>query len=258
MLVGSSYLYMRVAQYILDLIESQELKPGDQLDSERNLSARLGVNRLTVRKGIEMLVAQGVLRRVPSKGTFVADPKIDQRADQVLGFSDQVLSSGLQPGAKVLDVVVVPATKQISRELKVEVGTPLWCIQRLRFANGEAVCIEHSHYPTSVCPGINEHDLSQSLYRIFKDKYNFEIKYVRQTLEAVAATHTEAELLRVNVKDPLMLVVRVGYDQAGQPVEFANEWYRGDRCRFVILGEGPADTQPSRDAFVTKDFLRKY
>ena len=224
MLVGSSYLYMRVAQYILDLIESQELKPGDQLDSERNLSARLGVNRLTVRKGIEMLVAQGVLRRVPSKGTFVADPKIDQRADQVLGFSDQVLSSGLQPGAKVLDVVVVPATKQISRELKVEVGTPLWCIQRCALPTGRRSVL---NIAIILCvSGINEHDLSNPLPDLqgqVQFGSSMSTRPWRQWLQP-----REAELLRVNVKD-LMLVVRVGYDQAGHRW-VANEWYR-DRCR---------------------------
>ncbi|MGI6165869.1 MAG: GntR family transcriptional regulator [Limnochordia bacterium] len=254
--VNSQYLYVRVAEHILDKIESKELQPGAQLDSERSLSAKLGVNRLTVRKGIEMLVNQGVLYRVPSKGTFVAGPKIDQRMDLVLGFSDQLISKGLQPGAEVLEVSVVPATKKISRQLKIDVGTPMYYIQRIRYANSEAVCIEHNYYPTTICPGMDKQDLRQSIYKIFREKYDLSIQYARQTLEAVAPTKDEAELLHISTHTPLMLLVRVGFDSNGHPVEYAKELYRGDRCRFVILGDCPEGEAPPREAFVTMNFER--
>ncbi|MFP5213273.1 MAG: FadR/GntR family transcriptional regulator, partial [Acidobacteriota bacterium] len=50
------------------------LKPGEKLMAERDLAARLGVSRPTVREAINKLVAIGLLEHRQGQGTFVASP----------------------------------------------------------------------------------------------------------------------------------------------------------------------------------------
>lgn len=73
-------LYAQIAEGILDRIESGELAPGDRLPSERKMSRMLGVNRLTVRRALEVLASQGLLLRRQGDGTYVAEPKIARQA----------------------------------------------------------------------------------------------------------------------------------------------------------------------------------
>lgn len=73
---GSATAYGRLATRILDQIRSGELKPGDRLPRESELSDAYDVSRNTAREAIRVLASQGVLvsRRGVGGGTFVEHP----------------------------------------------------------------------------------------------------------------------------------------------------------------------------------------
>ena len=73
-------LYIQIAEGLLDRIESGQVSPGDRLPSERELSQMLGVNRMTLRRALELLESQGLLIRRQGDGTYVAEPKIERQA----------------------------------------------------------------------------------------------------------------------------------------------------------------------------------
>lgn len=66
-------VFNRIKEHIVSEIQTGELKPGDKLPSERELCRLFGLSRVTVRRALAELVAQGVLTTVPGKGTFVAE-----------------------------------------------------------------------------------------------------------------------------------------------------------------------------------------
>lgn len=55
-----------------------------------------------------------------------------------------------------------------------------------------------------------------------------------------AAGEEEAALLQVPLGAPLMLVHRTAFDEQNQAVEYAEDFYRGDRGRFVAEMVFPA------------------
>lgn len=65
----------RIAQQILNLIASEEIRPGDRLPSERDLATLLGVSRPSVREAVKALEAQGRLHVRHGQGVFVAAPQ---------------------------------------------------------------------------------------------------------------------------------------------------------------------------------------
>lgn len=62
----------KIIHQIKDLISSGQLKPGDKLPSERQLSDKLGVGRTYVRDAIRKLEFYGILKTLPQSGTVVA------------------------------------------------------------------------------------------------------------------------------------------------------------------------------------------
>ena len=68
--------YFQLREILLDLVET-ELSEDQSIPSERELSARFGLSRMTVRQAVDHLVSEGRLYRVQGKGTFVARPKIE-------------------------------------------------------------------------------------------------------------------------------------------------------------------------------------
>ncbi len=72
--------YERVAKHVRQMLQSKRVKPGSMLPSERDLASQLGVCHLTVRKGLALLVDQGLIERRIGHGTFAADlPKTGRR-----------------------------------------------------------------------------------------------------------------------------------------------------------------------------------
>jgi GntR family transcriptional regulator of arabinose operon len=68
-------LYQIVQEYIRDLISSQTLKVGDRIPTEKELMSRFGVSKITVVNALSGLANEGIITRVPGKGTFISEPK---------------------------------------------------------------------------------------------------------------------------------------------------------------------------------------
>src|ERR687891_2513882 len=91
---------------VLDLIE--DLGVGEAIPSERQLSAELGVSRLTLRAALDDLVRDGYLVRRRGSGTFVGQPKIAQELTMT-SFSEDMRRRGMRPGSRTLSLTTTTA-----------------------------------------------------------------------------------------------------------------------------------------------------
>ncbi len=227
-------LYIQIAEGLLDQIESGELSPGDRLLSERGLSRALGVNRMTLRRAFRLLETQGLLVRQRGDGTYVAEPKIERQASQLVPFTRGMERRGYMPGARVITLERRPAEAAVARELGLSISAPVFIVRRLRLINQEPVMLERFTAPANRFPDLDRYDLSsRSVYDVMDKEYGVTVDRARQSLEPVVATEYEAELLEIEPGTPLMLEQRLSLDQEGQPVEYGRDLYRGDRFRFV-------------------------
>ncbi len=147
---------------MLDLIE--QLGVGDAIPSERQLSADLGVSRLTVRAALDELVREGYLVRRRGSGTFV------ERAEDRAGADDDLLhartcgAAGWRRAAGRSSSTVVPAGAHLGRLLHVSPSEPVVVVKRLRLADRETMAIETLHVRESLVPGLTASDLEQQSF----------------------------------------------------------------------------------------------
>lgn len=227
-------LYVQIAGSLLDRIESGQLSPGDRLPPERELSEMLSVNRMTVRRALNMLEGQGLLLRRRGDGTYVSQPKIERQASQVFPFTKGMENRGFKPGTKLITFEKRLSETFVAKQLRLPVSTPVFRVIRLRLLNQEPVMLEEFTIPAHLFPDFEQHDLSnRSLYEIFKTEYNISINQARQSLEPVIASEYEAGLLEIEAGAPLMLERRLAFNDQEQPVEYSKDLYRGDRFRFI-------------------------
>ena len=227
-------LYIQIAESLLGQIESGELVPGDRLPPERELSRKLGVNRMTLRKALQMIEGQGLLVRQQGVGTYVSKPKIERKADHFISFTKGMERRGFVPGAKVLLLEQRPAKVSVAQQLQLAVSAPIYYSHRLRFVNSEATMLERFALPAHRLTDFESHDLAnRSLYEVLETEYDIIVQQAHQSLEAVSATEYEAELFDIDLGAPLILEQRLTLDQNGTPIEFARDLYRGDRFKFV-------------------------
>lgn len=215
---------------VLDLIE--RLGVGTALPSERQLSADLGVSRLTVRAALDDLAREGYLVRRRGSGTYVQQPKIAQELTMT-SFSEDMRRRGMVPGSKTLSIGRELAGARLGRLLHVSPSEQILVIKRLRLADGETMAIETLHLPQALVPGLSAGDLSGSLYDLLRDRYGITIASGTQAIEPTVTDEEESAALGVPLHSPAFLFERTSQDQGGRTVEFVQSVYRGDRYRIV-------------------------
>jgi DNA-binding LacI/PurR family transcriptional regulator len=81
--------YKQIYDYLLEAISSGALNPGDRLPSEKELCDTFGVSRITSKKALELLAEEGLISRMPGKGSFVGrsmEPKAANQNSRAIGL----------------------------------------------------------------------------------------------------------------------------------------------------------------------------
>lgn len=228
-------LYYQLVEQLKEQIQLGDLKPGDQLPSERELSDQHGISRMTVRQAIAYLVQQGLLEVKRGIGTFVAAPKLAHDTLHLLGFTEEVIQRGGAVTSQVLEQSLVVPSASVAGGLKLDTDAATVKLVRLRLAEAVPLLLETTFLPASLCAGLETEDLTtQSLYSLLETKYGLHLKYARQTLEATIANEYESRLFGIEVGTAMILLEGVTYLETDQPVEYFKAVYRGDRFRFEL------------------------
>lgn len=223
--------YYTVKRQILELTVTTA--PGSPVPPERELAQRYATSRTTVRQALAELVVEGRLLRMQGKGTFVAKPKVAQ-ALELASYTEGMRAHGLHPQTRILEIGYVTADGKLADRLGIDPGGRALRIHRLRLADGEPMSIDTSHLPARRFPGLRkELERHSSLYETLAEVYGVEPAEGEETIETVLAGPHDARLLGVDVGLPLLLLSRHAFDAAGDPLEWAQSWYRGDRYKFV-------------------------
>lgn len=204
------------------------LGPGSLLPSERQLTDRYHVARMTVRGAVDALIARGLVYRSPGQGTFVAQPRFAQ-SEALTSFTEDMRRRGLRPGARVLSHDVVAADANTAIQLEIEPGVAVVRFERLRTADNEPMALERAHLPLERFPGLDELDLGNvSLYDELRRRWDTEIHHADQRVYAVIHHDPDAALLSITPGQAGFRFVRLTRDAAGVPIEYVESLYRGD------------------------------
>ena len=244
--------YLQLARGLRERIEGGALAPGSALPAERELAARLGVSRATLRQALEVLGEAGLVRRQRGSGTFVRVPEVPggARPSQQLGllssFADEVRSRGGVPGARVLAFSCGrPVPEEVLR-LALSPSEEVYRIRRLRCSDGEPLALEESTLPAALTGPLTPEDVTDaSLYALLGARGLAPARALRR-LRAQNAGEAEAALLGLAPGAALLSTQRVSWLASGRPIEYARALYRGDRYDFVM--ELYADTPPGGSA----------
>jgi len=211
--------------------ELEKLVAHDPLPSERELMARHGVSRMTVRQAIAGLADDGLVYRVQGSGTFVADPAKVTKSLHLTSFSEDIRGRRMVPATKLLLSERIAADASVANFLSLEPGTDVVHLERLRTADGSPMCLENVWLPASLVDGVDYADVGGSLYDALADA-GLAPEYADQQIRATVLDPRDAQLLAVPAFSPALLVARVTYDARGRAVERAVGLYRADRYDF--------------------------
>jgi GntR family transcriptional regulator len=215
---------------LLNLIDS--LPVGAALPSERELSARWKVARMTLRRAVDELVIEELLLRRHGSGTYTARPKVAKWLG-MMSFSEVIRRRGMQPGTRVLEFRQVRSERAVARRLRIPVGDPVITFTRLRLADDMPMVVERTALPGGYVQGLRANDLDGSLYELLHQRYGIELVSGTSRLEPVMPDGKTAEWLDIPTTQPCLASHGVSFDRLGHAFEYTTAVYRGDRYAFT-------------------------
>ncbi len=222
-------LYLQIASNLRNRINTGGVGTGEALPSERDLSELTGASRVTIRKAIDTLIAEGLLFRKQGSGTFVL-PRIEAPGSYLSGFSDDARARGDEPRALWIVKAYAPPTGDEASHLNVSASAEVARLGRVRLSGGEPLAIEHAVVPKHLLPPLD--DIGDSLYDALESMGNRPVTG-KQKIRASLATPTEAGLLMIKENSEILRIERITKLADGTVVEFTRSAYRGDRYDFV-------------------------
>ena len=225
-------LYFQVAEQLERAIVDGELAPGDRIANEVALASELGLSRPTMRQAIQLLVDKGLLVRKRGVGTQVVHGQI-RRPVELTSLHDDLQRAGEGPHTEVLSRERTEADEVVAQELQLPVGSPVWSLERLRFAGDEPLALMHNYLPVEILD-LDTVDLgSQGLYECLRGA-GIQLRVANQQIGARRAESREARLLGERRGSPLLTMTRTAFDSTGRAVEYGTHVYRPDRYTFEV------------------------
>ena len=214
-------LYHQLENVIKEKIDAKQFKPGEQIPSERDLSEKYDVSRMTIKKAIDKLVEQGILHRKRGKGTFIS--KEENRIDtlqELIGFNKRVKMLGDKPSSILLERKLIKSDDFISKKLNIAKESDIIFTRRIRLSNEIPKAYEESYIPKDICPKILEIDLErESIYNTFMETGNRPTK-ARQKIEAISVDEPIKEVLNMEIGTPILKIDRITFS-GEKPIQFS-------------------------------------
>lgn len=222
-------LYLQLQRALKQAIAQHILSPDDALPAERELAAEFAVSRITVRKALDGLVAEGLLVRRQGSGNFVS-ARVEKNFAKLTSFSEDMRARGRNPRSVWLKRATGSVTPEEALTLRLSPGTRVYRFHRLRFADEVPMAIEFSTIVAGALPTVEAVDAS--LYEALEKTGHRPVRAL-QRLRAVILSAEQAQLLKAKAGDPGLLVERLGFLGDGRAVEISQSYYRGDIYDFV-------------------------
>jgi GntR family transcriptional regulator len=229
-------LYLQLQARLRAMIRTGDLPGGVALPSERVLCEQLDMSRMTVRRAVEALVEEGLLERRHGSGTYVRPERVRQAIDRVLGFADEMRLLGKEAGSRLVEFSRIPAPLPVARALRIDEGTEVSRVVRLREADGRPLALQTAFLPPRFEPFTLEQLLANgSLYATFAAVYGVSPHAAHQTVTARLPSEEEARLLQIDVRSPVLATERTTVDADENVIEHVCSAYRGDAYQLELV-----------------------
>lgn len=230
-------MYRQLASLLRGRIERGELPPGTRIPSEAELGHTYGISRITVRQALSELKREGLLERVPGKGTFVrrGAGRVG-RMVELTGFGENMRELGREAGY----VTLRAREERVPLEIADRLGTSearAFVVDRILLADGKPVGMHLSFLPLWIVESAPKEAFSKrsldhsSLYAAI-EKAGAVLHHAEELVEPTMAGADDAERLGVRQGALLLRVTRTVYDPKDRVLEHVIITYRSDTYTF--------------------------
>ncbi|HEL1592993.1 TPA: GntR family transcriptional regulator [Streptococcus suis] len=213
-------------------------KANDQLPFEKDLCEVYEVSKMTVKKALDILVAEGLIIKRRGAGTFVKDLSVEDMEKMVVG-SQMIGTSAYYPTrtvtSKVLHFEIIAASEKVANKLNIPIGSFVYDIERVRILDGSPLVMENTFMPVSVIPDLRLKNVEESIYEYIQDTLGMKIQSAHRNITVRKASDSEVTHLELEQGDPVGIVEQIGFLSNGTTFEYSISTHRYDTFSIEMM-----------------------
>ena len=222
-------LHAQIRETLRGQIVSGTYQAHDRLPSEKELMARFGVSRITVRQALGELESEGAIYRLAGKGSYVAKPRPVQDLSRLLGLGEAMSRLGYATSNRVLGLRTLPAPADVALALALPTAASVREIRRLRHVDREPVSLDVTYVASPLGERLAREDLAtRDIFAVLENDYGIALGHADLHIGSIAAEPQLAGYLNLPAGAPVLALERLTHTRAGAPLEFDRIYYRGD------------------------------
>jgi GntR family transcriptional regulator len=235
-------LYHQVFLSLKAGIQRGEILDGALLPNELQLAELYRVSRITIKRALAELSAEGMVVRRRGIGTLVHSPPPQQPL--VYGSFDSWIENldalGRDVEVELLGVENVGADRQVAALLGLEVGAEVQRVVRLRKVGGVPFAHVVAWVPAAIAARYDHSALKSVQMMSLLERAGCRPASAEQWISAHASPPEVAAAFDMSSAEPIMLLEQVMRDEAGAAIQFLRAFYHGERFRYHVKIGRPA------------------
>lgn len=197
--------YAQIAEHLRAKVEELTKEGKDKFLSDDELIKMFEVSRMTIRQAVQLLVKEGLLKRIQGKGTFIVrkDKLQTDIAKLDTFFQGWYLEKSFH--VKLISRGPVPCPEGVDAKLGVEPGEEVYQVKRLRLSEGIPVVIDNRYLLKKYGEQITDEEyVHYSFSHLFFNKFNMSLTEGEIEIEAVLASEEVSEILGISAGSPIL------------------------------------------------------
>ncbi|WP_081617405.1 GntR family transcriptional regulator [Thioalkalivibrio sp. ALgr3] len=231
---GSRHLYGWVRDSLRRQILRGTCAPNERLATEKELMEAFGVSRITVRRALRELRAEGLVVTAQGRGIFVARPRVSQDLRRMESFGETVSSQVGEVDVRLLSMREIAPPVRVACELRLTPEDRVTRIRQVQYLRSHPVMVSESYLPLAIGRRIFSRDLTLDTLNVVKNRLGLGVRRARIEIEACHPEPAVREALALPADATVLKLTRVFLDRSGRTFDVECLTFREDtfNCKF--------------------------
>lgn len=220
--------YQQIADDIRARVAAGEFDAGGILPSESALSQTYAASRVTVRRALEVLRAEGLVEPRQGFGWTISAEPLRQDLSRLATIEGQLAAAGIRSERRILAFGFQPSPARV-RDLLGE--RTVLEVRRINLADGRPIARVTVWCPEEIGASLSRDDIQRAS---FLEQLPVRLGGATQTIGADGAGPEDAEVLGIPAGSPVLVAERITRNSEGRPVLVSEHVVPAHRMRFVV------------------------
>lgn len=225
--------YVQIADTLRRRIMTDEYMEGSRIPTEPELIKEFNVSNITIRKALETLTKDGLLRRKRGVGTTVQKYEQDLVVFELFGNFKRLVRSieDLPVEIEVLEMKVIPCPNYVRQMLSLTPDEKILRIKKVRKHGGKPLSFYLHYTDPALHKKITRQKAEEKTFvDLFEEVTKTKLTTLKQKIESVVADIDLSNMLQVRFGLPLFFTENLYMTDGQKPAILTQIYYRGDKC----------------------------